>query len=358
MSKIRISTTRLRNGMIIASAVYTLNGVVLYHKGTVVNSEVKEMLAKHFIDFVVVEYQDRKSIREAAADAQKPLVDQKRMEQFQKDFYVAEENLSQEFKNIVNGNKDIDVQSLLGMLNGILQKKDTDVSLCNMLFQMKKTQEGLYNHSLNTALYGQILSKWLHCDKQEEELIAIAGILHDIGFLKLTDQQLEQFTFRDELRSGRYDKHTMAGYQLLKDKDVDHTVKQAVLTHHERMDNSGFPLKVGGSQINKISRIIAIADTYDTLTMNEKRKKILSPFEVLKYLEDTAYNRLDSNMLMTFISQMAQTFIQHEVELSNGWKGKIILINKYALTRPLVQIGNSFIDLTSRNDITITKILD
>ena len=160
------------------------------------------------------------------------------------------------------------------------------------------------------------------------------------------------------MEGGPYTKHAVFGYNLLKDKNIDIKVKQAVLTHHERQDGSGFPLKVTKENINYISRIIAIADTYDTMIMVEEGVKTRSPFWLLKHLEDTGYQKYDSNMLMTFISHVTNNFIRHKVRLSNGLIGQIVLINKFNLTRPLVQIGNSFIDLSVRKDIGIQEILD
>lgn len=81
------------------------------------------------------------------------------------------------------------------------------------------------------------------------------------------------FTFHAEIEGGPYIKHAVLGYNLLKDKNIDIKVKQAVLTHHERQDGSGFPLKVSKENINYISRIIAIADTYDTMIMAEEGVK-------------------------------------------------------------------------------------
>ena len=83
-----------------------------------------------------------------------------------------------------------------------------------------------------------------------------------------------------------------------------------------------------------------------------------SPFWLLKYLEDNGYQKYDSNMLMTFIAHVTNNFIRHNVRLSNGMVGQIVLINKFNLTRPLVQVGSNFIDLAIRKDLGIKEILN
>ena len=80
---------------------------------------------------------------------------------------------------------------------------------------------------------------------------------------------------------------------------------------------------------------------------------------LLRDLEANGYHKYDSKILMTFITKLTNNFIKHNVRLSNGLTGQIVLINKYNLTRPLVQIGkSSFIDLAVRKDISILEVLD
>ena len=112
------------------------------------------------------------------------------------------------------------------------------------------------------------------------------------------------------------------------------------------------------TNIHKMALSHIVATGYDTMIMVEEGVKTRSPFWLLKHLEDTGYQKYDSNMLMTFISHVTNNFIRHKVRLSNGLIGQIVLINKFNLTRPLIQIGNSFIDLSVRKDIGIQEILD
>lgn len=70
------------------------------------------------------------------------------------------------------------------------------------------------------------------------------------------------------------------------------------------------------------------------------------------------YGESDTKTKRIMISHVTNNFIRHKVRLSNGLIGQIVLINKFNLTRPLIQIGNSFIDLSVRKDIGIQEILD
>ena len=357
MAQKKIRIEDLSEKMIIKEDVYTDSGVIIVPANTEVTEDVISLLVRHFIEEVVVEEGDSKQFAIKAREEKLKKEREKKVEGFRESIQIVEENLSQSLRGIAYQDKDIDVNSLLGMINGIIEKSDNDIDLCDMLFRMKQVGENLYSHSINVALYAQVLAKWAGFTEEEIELAGMAGILHDIGMLQFHEENVEKFTFRDEYEKNGYDKHVVYGYEMIKDKSVDRRVKQAVLDHHERLDRTGFPIAKGATGINRISRVIAVADAYDTLTMEEPGKDDITPFGALKYLENSK-ERFDPKLLLTFVERMAEDFINYEVLLSNGKKGKIVLINKLDLTRPLVQVGSTFIDLAVRTDLTIIKMYE
>lgn len=359
MALMRVHTDRLRKGMRIRNNVYSRGGAVLIPDGTPVSREVIELLTKHLIDYVMVEYIPLSGAPETLSKDEVAKVTSQQMVRFQQSFEMAENTLSQNFKDIVENDKDLDEQALLNMLNEIIETSGSEVNLCDMLFHMRKCSEGLYSHSINVALLGQVVAKWMNYSQQEIQMVTTAGLLHDIGLLKITESLPANFSFRKELEPGIYDRHPILAYNMLKNKSIDSMIKQAVLTHHERLDETGFPLKIKGSNINPISRVLAIVDVYDTMSMPNECGVSKSPFWLLRDLEANGYHKYDSKILMTFILKLTNNFIKHNVRLSNGLTGQIVLINKYNLTRPLVQVGkSSFIDLAVRKDISIIEVLD
>lgn len=273
MAYLKVSVNFLRKGMVIVKDVYTKAGPPLVVAGTPVTKEVINLLTKHFVDTVMVEYVSDTSNLYSARQGIDSKVTEKEFKKFQEEFYVAEENIAQNLRAVVEGNKDIQVRVLLDNLNAIIERADGEANLITMLMRMKTASAGLYQHSMNVALFGQILAKWLQCSKEEIELIAIAGLLHDIGFVNLPKEKMKFFTFQDDLEVSDRGKHAIDGYNIIKNQNIDSRIKQAVLMHHEGLDGSGFPLQVSHFDINQISRIIAIADTYDILTMKEEGRR-------------------------------------------------------------------------------------
>ncbi len=356
MAVIRMKTHHLKKGMIIKSDVYNRSGVILVPEGTPVTSEVFELLTKHFIDEVIIDYAtepapitDVNSIRTDSS--------QKKLREFTQAYRIAEDTLSQNLKDIVFQDKDVDIPALLGLLQTVIGKADGELSLFDMLHTMQRNSDSLYSHSINVSLYAQLLARWISLTPEEIELVSLAGLLHDIGHMKYPESDTVPFTLHDGMSKKCHEQHPTLGYRLLQNKDIDYRIKQAVLTHHERFDESGFPLGISFININQITRVLAIADSYVTMITEENGYPALIPFEALKTLQTANYKKFDYKLLTAFIEHVSQNYIRHSVILTDGRMGTIVMLNKTDLTKPLVQIDNLFIDLSKQRDVAIEKIL-
>ena len=360
MPTMQIRTDFLKQDMIIRADVYTSSGVVIVPKDTVVSKEVCSLLTKHHITEVTIGCDEPVPEENAPApQAWQPVLDPEKLEDFRQTFRITEDSLSQCLKDIVYHDEEVNVPLLLSMVNDIVEKSDNVMNLCDMLFFMKESAGSLYTHAINTSLFAQLLARWANLPEKDIEAVGIAGLLHDIGHLKCQEEGETFTSFHDEMDKLCCENHVAYSYNLCKDKNIDIRIKQAILTHHERLDESGFPLAVSQKNINEISRILAIADVYDTLTMLEDKNERLSPFEALTRLDDISYGKLDPRLLMIFLEHITQNFIQHRVLLSTNDIGTIVMINKMNLPKPLVQLDKGgFIDLSSRKDVSIVAVLN
>lgn len=357
MARIRMAVNRLRKGMVIGEDIYTGAGVVLVSQGSPVTKEVVNLLARHFIDNVTVEYETVQSNEKD--ESVPPLVDEKQYEEFQEHFAVAESILSESLKKIAENSQDVDVPELIGVTNEILEKSRNETNLFNMLLMMKRNTQSVYAHSINVSVICQILAKWSGCTPEETENAAVAGLLHDIGILKFSQEMIKDFNFIKEMEGGVYDKHVIYGYDMIKNQNIHTDVKKAVLAHHERLDGSGYPLRISQQGIGKIARILAIADIFDTYTMKVDDIQPMSVFSILKKLEEMhLHNILDTHYDMTFIAHIADTMVRHRVVLNDGRIGQVVMINRMDVSRPLIQIGSEFIDLSKNNSLFVQELLD
>lgn len=337
-----IKTYRLKEGMVIRKDVYLSNGVILVPAGTEVTQEVRTLLTKHLVEDVFVESGVKHK--------------NKRLKEFTETFQIAETVLEKNLRDIVERGQEIEISGLLSSVQRIVDKTSDEIDLCNMLYRMQNHSQNLYAHSINVALYSKLLAEWNSFSEEETELAVLSGLLHDIGHVKAGEMG-EKIILHEELEKKSHIKHTTQGYKILQKNEVDCRVKQAVLTHHERLDGSGFPMGVTFQNINPIARIISIADVYATMTTEEEGYSSMHPFEILYFMQNQEIGKLDSILLHNFLEHIAKSYIQCEVLLDNGQQGKIVMLNKFDLTKPLVQVDSRFIDLAINKHINIKKIL-
>lgn len=359
MSQFRMQTNRLKDNMIIGKDIVGRNGVILVPQGAVVDKSLKDLLIRHFIEYVEVEHE----IKDKEENENKPRAQEQKQEvrenfeKFKKKFEIAQEDIGNHLEDIVFKDKKLDVDSLIQSVNRIIEQAGNSVNLCDMLFSMKEVSEGVYSHSIRVALVNRLLSEWLNVDKEEKELLSLCGLLHDIGKLRISPDILNKTANLTPAETAQIEKHSIWGYNILKDKDIDFRIKQAVLTHHERLDGSGYPLKILYDSINKFSRITAVSDTYDTMTSRQPTRAAISPFDVVYSFEVSGYSKFDTTVLMAFLSNILNNFIHYKVLLSNGEIGEVIFINKSNLSRPLIKTQNSFLDLSLRKDLKIIRLI-
>lgn len=98
--------------------------------------------------------------------------------------------------------------------------------------------------------------------------IAVAGLLHDIGKIKLNTYvyDREKTFVIDEMRYVRL--HSSLGYAILKDRGYSDEIIEAVLYHHENFDGSGYPKNLKGEQIPLSARILRVCDAFGALISN------------------------------------------------------------------------------------------
>ena len=107
----------------------------------------------------------------------------------------------------------------------------------------------------------------LGCDESFCLKVMKAGLLHDIGKLRLGDglyNRKEDILRADEMKYVRM--HPTLGYEILCEKKIgDNELRQAVFHHHENYDGSGYPDNISGEDIPYGARILRVCDVYSAL---------------------------------------------------------------------------------------------
>ena len=156
-------------------------------------------------------------------------------------------------------------------------------------------------HSAAVARYSRAIAQRAGYSRQEEELVHIAALLHDIGKFILPDRILKAnvpLTDEDWMLIKR---HPQQGARVVSSLDGYGPVADIILAHHERIDGNGYPRGLAGDDIPELARIISVADTYDVMTARDSYRTPMSSYDAIVELRRVAGKQLDSRFVEVFI---------------------------------------------------------
>ncbi len=375
-----ISTNEAVPGMIVSQDIYTFNNQLLIGARTPLTDRIITRLKFYSIgEIEIIEGEDVDYFATSGENSQKNqdapdwyvtsganqifythLDEVKASEEFKR-FEASYENFSQEFKNslddIVAGGKDVNTTKLLMQINSVLHESRTSINLLDMLHCLRDHSDYVYHHSVNVALICNVMGKWLNYSEKETATLTLCGLLHDIGKLQIPSSILDKPSSLTPEEFTLVKTHTTKGFQLLKNKNIDDHIKCSALMHHERCDGSGYPNQYLARSIDSYAKIVAIADTYDAMTCARPYRGPLCPFEVIEFFEFEGLQKFDPHFILTFLNGIIQTYQGNTVILSDGQRGTILMLNKNYLSRPVISVGNKYIDLAARHELTIKSII-
>ena len=188
------------------------------------------------------------------------------------------------------------------------------------------------------------------------ETLMIAGMLHDIGKLRIPPEIIQKPSKLTDNEYAIIKKHPEYGYEILSTKNLNSKIKLAARQHPERYAGKGYPNGLKGNEIDLFSGIVAIADVYDAMTADRVYRKGICPFPVLEHME-LQKELYEPGALYKFIERTVEAYINTEVKLSNGDVGRVVLLNKNFLSRPIVISDTKTYDLSKDFHLHIDTLL-
>ncbi|KUO76743.1 MAG: hypothetical protein APF77_12675 [Clostridia bacterium BRH_c25] len=129
------------------------------------------------------------------------------------------------------------------------------------------------SHSIRVAKYSSFIASEMKYHKSFIEDIWVAGVLHDIGKIGISDSILNKSS---ALTKEEYDiikQHPEIAYRIVSKIGLGEDILKAIRHHHERYDGKGYPDMIKENEIPIMASIISVADAFDAITSNRPYRK-------------------------------------------------------------------------------------
>lgn len=155
-------------------------------------------------------------------------------------------------------------------------------------------------HSSRVTQLSVALAKAMNCTDEEQDILYVAGLLHDIGKIGIRDEIL--------LKHGRLTcdefsiikQHPTIGADILDNLGLWHREKLIVRCHHERFDGTGYPDGLRGEEIPLLARILSVADVYDAIASDRAYRTAMDESKILDIMYSSAGSQFDPDIINIF----------------------------------------------------------
>ena len=169
------------------------------------------------------------------------------------------------------------------------------------------------NHGIRVSNLAYQVAKRLGLSEEVCHELAVAGMLHDIGKMKVSAYlygRREDTLKIEEMRYVRM--HSRLGHEILKKQGFSDFVLESILYHHENYDGSGYPENLKGEEIPLGARILRVCDVYAALTSDRPYRKAFDEDQAVELMIDEVKN-FDMKVFLAFQKTI------HEEELAKRW---------------------------------------
>ena len=154
--------------------------------------------------------------------------------------------------------------------------------------------------SKRITYYSIIIAKQLGLSQIEIGKIELAGMLHDIGMIGVSDEILSKIEALTQEEYDEIKKHITYSVKILEDIKQLKDVVEIIKYHHEKYDGTGYPYGIKGEDIPIGSRIIALTDTFDSIISNRIYRNQIELSEAKQKIIEGAGTQFDPIVVKAF----------------------------------------------------------
>ena len=169
------------------------------------------------------------------------------------------------------------------------------------------------HHSVRVTHIAANFAEKLHLSSELVDSLRLAGALHDIGKIGIPDAVLLKPDKLTPEEAKIIRQHPVIGDNIVAPLNLLPRERTLILHHHERWDGKGYPMGLASEDIPFLSRLIALADSYDAITSDRPYRKRRTHEEALNEITAHAGTQFDPDLARQFVEIMSQPLAAQEI---------------------------------------------
>ncbi|MEI8305378.1 MAG: HD domain-containing phosphohydrolase [Burkholderiales bacterium] len=204
--------------------------------------------------------------------------------------------------------------------------------------QLRETDLNVYQHGVRSALYMIAVGRSLGFPKDMIESLGLIGLLADVGKVRVPRALIDKPGILSRAEFSIVKEHVELGITALETDGVklNADVRAGILQHHERLDGSGYPAGLKGTEISIYGRIAGIADVFSALTTARPYANALAVQDALMGLYQWADTSFHAPLVEQFVQAVGVFPVGSLVELSNAEVAVVLAHNRSRRLEPRV----------------------
>lgn len=355
--------TMVKPGMKLGKKIYNEEGITLLGEQMELTASLLQRLAEHGVDYVYIDDPLTRDV--VVKDSLSDETRHQAMALIRRSFRgMMEDQAKRKFSPGPSFSK-----AFRGIMDLLIQDLSENKDAMIMLTNISIMDNYLYRHSLNVCVYAVMLGMAFGYTRDELMTLGLGALLHDVGKTQIPLELLRKKERLSEAEFERIKKHTVFGFQFLKEEpNIPLLAAHCAFQHHERLDGSGYPRGLKGAEIHEFARWIGLVDSYDAMTTHRVYRGAMLPHQAMEILFTGTGTLYEKRMIELFRDKIAIYPLGLTVTLNTGETGIVVDLNANVPQRPIIRLiqdaeGGAMaapedIDLSKRLSLMITGVGD